>query len=238
MTERYYLQDGSHALIAGSTGAKEEMGGKTSTMNWWVRNSVANGHNDVGVFFDAKGDQEALYRTVDEADGPTTSPVRVSSLKGLAESYRSGNRLFDYDPQIGLGADDADDRLADEHRRVMQFLDELGDEAIVGHDEAHRYAHGRGFDWALNEAGNLDKGSITSLAASQLPWSLSEQQRGNLPVKIWVGPLTSEGERFFNTENMAEAKERIKDSMDSYEWAVTDGGEFQHINPPVPEVYA
>jgi len=83
----YYLTDGAHCLISGATGAGDDYGGKSVLANWWFQQSVERGWHDVGVFFDPKG-----LGYVSRSDDVR----RVRTLKGLAQSYRAGYRLFDY----------------------------------------------------------------------------------------------------------------------------------------------
>lgn len=214
MSDRYYLTDGGHVLISGSTGAKEGYGGKTATANWWFEQSVKKGRHDLGLFINPKGHGHIRG-------------TAVSSLKGLAESYRAGERLFnvttaDPDPYV-------------------QMLTKLPGEKIVVFDEAQQYRDSEALNWVLSQGGNLDSGSITALVLTQRPWNLTEELRANLPVKIWVGPVTPEGRKFFQTEQMVGVGEQIADQMKAYgpyHWAVTDAGELQHVNPPVPAEYA
>lgn len=211
MVDRYYLTDGGHILISGSTGAKAEYGGKTTTSNWWFEQSVQSGWNDFGVFVNPKGHSSIRGNT-------------VSTLKGFAESYRAGNRLFDF------RTDNADG--------VVKMMKQLPGRKIVVFDEAQSYADSDEVGWVLSQGGNLDSGSFTALTVTQRPWNLSEEWRANMPVKVWCGPVTPEGERFFRSESMGPAIEKVKEDMAPYHWAVTDGGEYQHTNAPVPKEYA
>ena len=215
MIDRYYLTDGGHVLISGATGAKEDYGGKTTTANWWFEQSVERGWHDQGVFLNPKKHSNIRGRT-------------VSTLKGLAESYREGYRLFDWQGAVDEESVDA----------IVQFFAELSGETVIVFDEAQSYRDADGLDWVLSQGGNLDSGSFTALVLTQRPWNLSEELRANLPVKIWVGPVTSEGRKFFEVEHMKRVGQQLKDEMEPYHWAVTDGGEYQHVNPPVPGEYA
>lgn len=219
---RYYLTDGSHVFIAGATGSKEGFGGKTSTANWWFEQSVQNGTHHGGLFFNVKGHSRIRG-------------AEVQSLSGLAQSYRSGKRLFNYNPPAEPG-DKAN--LADEWDRVIETLRQLPGEWIVVADEAQDYKDSAYLDWVLSQGGNLDEGAFTALVISQRLWNLPEHMRGNMPVKIWVGPLTSEGEKFFRHEGMKSEIPKIEENTGPYRWNVTDAGEYQHTNPPVPEEYA
>lgn len=59
-----------------------------------------------------------------------------------------------------------------------------------------------------------------------------------MPVKIWFGPLTSEGRKFFQVENVQAAVPEVEAATGPFRWNVTDGSEHQHTNEPVPEEYA
>jgi hypothetical protein len=211
MTERYYLADGGHVLISGSTGARDDYGGKTVTANWWFSQLVERGWRDAGVYINPKGHGNIRGQ-------------RVSTLKGLAESWRSGNRLFNFHGDAPDG--------------VVGTLRNLPGEKVVVFDEAQQYRDSEQLDWVLSQGGNLDSGSIRGLVVTQRPWNLSEELRANMPLKVWVGPVTPEARKFFQVEQMEGEIEKVRDEMEPYHWAVTDAGTFQHVNPPVPEDYA
>jgi len=210
MVSRYYLTDGGHVLIAGSTGAKDEYGGKTTTANWWVDNSVSKGWHTAGVFINPKGHNSIVGQT-------------VSSLSGLAQSWRSGYRQFDV--------------RTDTPGPYIEVFREMGVSCIWAFDEAQMYRDSEQLNWVLSQGGNLDSGSQRALVLTQRPWNLSEELRANLPVKIWVGPVTPEGVTYFENEKMGSEIQKVKQDMKPYHWAVTDAGEYQHVNPPVPESY-
>lgn len=215
----YYLSDGSHVLIAGATGAGSEYGGKSVLSNWWVSNAVESSLADVGVYINPKG--------LGYVRG-----ARVSSLKGMAESYRSGNRLFD----VRMSS-------VEQHERLTRFLRELPGEKIVAHDEAQSYRDSEGLNWLLSQGGNMANsseptGNIRSLVVTQRPWNLSEELRANMPLKVWVGPFGTEARRFFETERMHSAAELTEKATAAYHWTVTDGGDYVSTNAPVPEEYA
>jgi hypothetical protein len=162
---------------------------------------------------------------------------RVRSLKGLAESYRSGYRLFAYHPR---GADD----LEDEHARVIATLRQLPGQKIVAHDEAQSYADEDGsLEWCLSQGGNMSNSAektndIRSLVVTQRPWNLPEILRANMPLKVWVGPFGNEARRFFQGEQMERAGEKVAEKTGPYRWSVTDGGDYVTTHEPVPEEYA
>jgi hypothetical protein len=211
MNDMYYLTDSGHVLVSGSTGARDDYGGKTVLCNWWFSKLVEEGWRDMGVFINPKGHSFVRGRT-------------VSTLKGLAESYRAGNRLFDF------RSDDPDS--------AIQTLRQLPGEKVIVADEAQSYRKSEQLNWVLSQGGNLDSGSIRALVVTQRPWNLSEELRANMPVKIWVGPVTPEGEKFFQVEQMRGEIDEVRANAGAYKWAVTDAGQYQHTNPPVPEAYA
>lgn len=217
--EPYYLLDGTHVLIAGATGSGDEYGGKSVLANWWFDQSVRKGHRELGVYINPK-----RLRFV---RGTT-----VSSLKGMAEAYQSGKRRFD----VRFTGEEA-------HGRLMRMLRRLPGDKIVVHDEAQSYRSAESLDWALSQAGNLahsdePTGDIRSLVVTQRPWNLPEQQRANMPLKIWVGPFGSEAKRFFQSEAMGEAADKVETATGPYRWSVTDGGDYIRTHAPVPAEYA
>lgn len=225
----YYLNDGSHVLISGATGAGSDYGGKSVLANWWFQKSVLNGWHDVGVFFDPKG-----LQYVSRSD----QVRRVRSLQGLAQSYRAGYRLFDYYPR----STEKDD-LEQEHERLIQMLRELPGGKIVVHDEAQSYQDSSGLNWCLSQGGNMSNSSeptddVRSLVVTQRPWNLGEELRANMPLKIWVGPFGNEARRFFQGEQMEAAGKKVAELTAPYHWSVTDGGDYVTTHQPVPEKYA
>jgi len=224
--QTYYLTDGSHVLISGATGAGDDYGGKSVLANWWFQNSVVKGWHDVGLFYNPKG-----LGYVNRKDRVR----RVRSLKGLAESYRDGYRLFDFYPRDG-GSPAS-------HEPVIEFLRNLPGRKIVAHDEAQSYLDSAGLEWCLSQGGNMENSSeptddIRSLVITQRPWNMPEKERANMPLKIWVGPFGNEAEHFFDAERMDRAAKQVKEATGPYHWSVTDGGDYVETNSPVPEEYA
>lgn len=223
--DHYYLSDGAHVLISGATGAGDQYGGKSVLANWWFQESVSKGWHDLGVFFDPKG-----LGFVESDD-----VRRVRTLKGLAESYQAGYRLFDYYPR---GSD-----LEEEHGRLIEMLRQLDGRKILVHDEAQSYGDAGSLKWCLSQGGNMSNsseptGNIRSLTVTQRPWNLSEVLRANMPLKIWVGPFGNEARKFFNSEQMKRAAEKVQANTGQYRWSVTDGGDYVTTHAPVPEEYA
>lgn len=223
MSDRYYLTDGAHALIAGATGAGDQYGGKSVLGNWWFHQSVQRGWHDVGLFYNPKG-----LGYVSDAGA-----TRVRTLEGLATAYRDGTRLFDFYPR----------NVVEDHGRVMETLRHLSGSKIVVHDEAQQYRDSAMLNWCLSQGGNMEQsaestGDIRSLVVTQRPWNLGEELRANLPLKVWVGPFGNEAEHFFDAEKMKGAKQQVRENTGAYRWSVTDAGEYVETNPPVPEEFA
>jgi len=221
MSDRYYLTDGSHVLISGATGAGDEFGGKSVLANWWFTQSVRQGWHDLGLFYNPKGLGYVRGRT-------------VSTLQGLAQSYRAGYRLFDFRPKGDVEAI---------HEDVIETLEHLPGSKIVAHDEAQSYQGSPKLNRALAQLGNMSNAStptddMRSLVVTQRPWNLGENLRANMPLKVWVGPFGNEAEHFFDAERMSAAGEKVRSNTGAYRWSVTDGGEFVETNPPVSEDYA
>jgi len=235
-----YLTDGSHVLIAGATGSGEQYGGKSVLANWWYNQSVRQGHHDLGVYFDPKG----LSFVRKRADATVSCIKGKGNEKGIADYLKDDveqhgrnyvdNRVIQYVPDYNS--------IEHEHERLTAFLRQLTGGKIVVHDEAHEYADSLG--WYLSQAGNLDNSesettdSIRSLAVTQRAWNLPDSHRANLPLKIWVGPMGSEGRRFFQSEQMKRAGELVQEHTGQYRWSVTDAGDYVETNGPVPEKYA
>lgn len=148
----------------------------------------------------------------------------------MAGEYRNGARLIDY--RLPWGDE------AEQHVQLVELLRRLPSEKIMVNDEAPAYRDADRLAWLLAQAEYLDEGSIRSLVLTQRPWSLPEELRANMLVKIWVGPLTSQSRNFFQIENMQAAVPMVDEATGPYRLNVTDGGEYQHTNPPVPAEYA
>lgn len=222
----YYLTDGGHVLISGATGSRPDYGGKTVIMSWWVQHLVAAGEVEAGVMVNPKG-----HGWLGKGPGPET--VTVSTISELGEAWDRGARCFDFRLDRS--------RAEDHHAELVAILLKLPGKKVIGHDEAHNYAGGKSFEDCLAEYGNLDQGSMKSLVVTQRPWNLGEDHLGNLPVKIWVGPITGEGRRFFKSWEMAHVMDQLDDHPDAgrpYWWIVTDASELQEVNPPVAAEFA
>lgn len=217
----YYLNNSAHMVVTGATGAGDGFGGKTVLANWLVEQSYTNGLVDMAVFVNPKG-----HRFV--------RGTEVRSLRDLVETYRSGDRLFNYVPKTDTAA---------EHEQLIRTLRKVPGEKIVAHDEAHEVSESKMLDWAFRQGGNVGTGSrfktgdIRSIAVTQHPWDLPESVAQNAPLLVWVGPKTPQTKRFFDSMQMGSAYEEIPDAP-PYHWSVVDGGEYVETNAAVPEEYA
>ena len=216
------LTDGAHVLVTGATGAGDNYGGKSVLANWWVEQSVRTGWHDMGLFYNPKGLGYVRGRT-------------VRSLNELADAYAAGVRLFDFRPESTYGEE--------EHTPVVEMLRRLPGKKIVAHDECQAYLKSEGLAWAHAQGGNMSNSEdptddIRSLFVTQRAWNAPEKLRANCPLKVWVGPATSEAERFFSSEQMKAAWREAKEAAGPYKWTVTNAGEYVDTFPPVPEEYA
>jgi len=57
-------------------------------------------------------------------------------------------------------------------------------------------------------------------------------------MKVWVGPMGNEARKFFKSEQMKRAAEKVEQHTGQYRWSVTDGGDYVTTHDPVPEEYA
>lgn len=210
-----YFTDRTHILISGPTGSGDKWGGKSATANWWIDQLVPN-HYDYGLFFDpSRGGASTQGRTI------------RNSLKTMATYMRKGENQFHIAPRW-------EDRDA-AHEGLMAFIEEhLDGSVVMAHDEAYAY-DGR-LEWATATAGN--EVPAKSLVVTQRAWSVNENIRSNCPVKVWVGPMTDEGERFFQTAGKAWVADEVRERhTEPYMWSVVDGEDIDTYNP-VPKKYA
>ncbi len=217
----YYLNDNTHMLITGATGAGDNFGGKTVTANWLCERSHSQNMVDMAVFFNPKGHSFVRGTT-------------VRTLADLVETYRSGDRLFNYIPKTDTSA---------EHSQLIRTLRKVPGEKLVIHDEAHEVADSKMLDWCFRQGGNVGRdryetGNIRSIAVTQHPWDLPESVSQNCPLMVWVGPTTPQTKRYFSTMQMPGAYEEIPGDSEPYCWSVIDAGEYIETNAPVPEEYA
>lgn len=207
----YYLADGGHVLISGATGSRKDYGGKTVLANWWASNLVAKGHRDVSVFINPKG--HGFVRG-----------NRVRSQSGLQQSLNAGTSQINY--------------TKPHPNAVVAELAKRNANAVVVFDEAWEYDGSWGLNQTVRKLGNIDGGGIRGLVVSQRPWDLTDAVLNSTPLIVWVGPLTNEGQRYFETMNMSQEAAKINGKMEPYQWAVFDGGELQEVNDPVPASFA
>lgn len=208
MSENYYLTSGGHVLISGATGAGDRYGGKSSTANYWVDNLISKGWTDVAV-------------VIDPGNGPYDYQ-EYQTLRGMAQAYQSGARRFTWPRESGV-------------TELVRFVDALPGSACIVFDEAWMYPDAEGMVDCIRNLGNQDD-PVRGIVVSQRAWDLPDAIRNSCPLKVWVGPMTSEGSQYFKASGM----KHIPESVDPqpYQWVVTDGGELVSVNAPVPEEYA
>lgn len=210
------LTSRAHALVLGVTGTGERWGGKSVLCNWWLTQAVERGWYDVGIYFNPKGDN---------LRGAT-----VSTMQGLAQSYRSGKRLFDFRPRSLTGER--------EHAELMEFCRSLPGSKMVVHDEASDYAEdGGSLHWAVKRGGN--EANLKSVVVSQSPTDLPTGVRKQTTTTVWVGPITADYKHYFSQLGQSEAYEYVREHVGPHEWVVIDAGgsELTHM-APVPAEYA
>lgn len=208
MSDRYYLTSGGHILISGPTGAGERYGGKSTTADWWQDNLLGNGWVDMSVSIDPGG---AGY-----------TGMVVNTLEELAEAFKTGTRQFVWPHAERVDA-------------LVETVDRLPGTATIVFDEAWMYPESEGMENCIRNLGNQDE-PVTGLVVSQRAWDLPDSIRNSCPLKVWVGPMTNEGEKYFKTSGMGHVPDEV--DPDPYQWVVTDGGELIDVNEPVPESYA
>lgn len=219
------LADATHVLIAGVTGAGDGFGGKTSTAAWWLDHAVP-GHFRYGVAFSPKGHRFDFATTV-------TSPLEA------AEAIGDGARVLEWTID---GSPMDVDNLEDAHAQAMSFASGLEGDVLAVHDDAVRYSGADSLEWCTALAGNPAPGDdrIKSLVVTQDAWDLPRRGvRSNLPVFVWVGPLSDEGEKFLKQSGKGKAAEVVrKRHTVPYRWSIIDGDGRVDTFDPVPEQYA
>lgn len=208
MSDRYYLTSGGHVLISGATGAGDRYGGKSSTAHWWIENLISNGWIDSAF-------------VVDPGNGPYQYQ-EYQTLRGMAQAYQSGARRFSWPRESGI-------------TDLVTFVDELPGSACIVFDEAWMYSDAEGMIDTIRNLGNQED-PVRGIVVSQRAWDLPDSIRNSCPLKVWVGPITSEGEQYFKTNGMGHIADDC--DPDPYHWIVTDGGELVDRNPPVPGEFA
>ena len=208
MSDRYYLTSGGHVLISGATGAGDRYGGKSSTAHWWIENLISNGWIDSAF-------------VVDPGNGPYQYQ-EYQTLRGMAQAYQSGARRFSWPRESGV-------------TDLVTFVDELPGSACIVFDEAWMYSDAEGMIDTIRNLGNQED-PVRGIVVSQRAWDLPDSIRNSCPLKVWVGPITSEGEQYFKTNGMGHIADDC--DPDPFYWIVTDGGELVDRNPPVPGEFA
>lgn len=216
--------DGSHVLISGVTGSGDEYGGKSSVAAWWLDTAVPV-HFDFGIAFSPKGSRFA---------GPT-----VTNAREAADAIGSGSRIVEWSVS---GSPTNFDALGDAHAEAMSFASGLAGDVLAVHDDAITYAGADSLKWCCALAGNPsgDGNRIKSIVVSQDPWDLPRKAvRSNLPVLIWVGPVTDEIDKFFRQSGKGPAVDVVRERHDRpFMWSVVDGAGTVSTFNPVPDRYA
>ena len=208
MSDHYYLTSGGHVLISGATGAGERYGGKSATAHWWVDNLIDNGWIDTAVI-------------VDPGNGPYRYQ-EYQTLRGMAQAYQSGARRFSWPRESGI-------------TELVRFVDALEEPSCIVFDEAWMYGDAEGLNDCIRNLGNQDN-PVRGIVVSQRAFDLPQAVRNSCPLKCWVGPITTEGEKYLQSSGMKHIASDV--DLDPYHWLVTDGGELVSVNAPVPEEYA
>lgn len=208
MSDPYYLTSGGHVLMSGATGAGARYGGKSSTANYWISNLIEKGWVDTAF-------------VVDPGSGPY-SFNEYQTLRGMAQAYQSGVRRFSWPRDDGV-------------TELVEFADALPGSSAIVFDEAWMYSDSAGMENTIRNLGNQDE-PVRGIVVSQRAWDLPDSIRNSCPLKVWCGPITSEGQKYFDGTGMGHITDSVE--VDPYHWVVTDGGELVSLNKPVPEEYA
>ena len=218
-----YFTDNGHIFIAGITGSKTDMGGKTSLANWWL-DTWGRSHADLRVFFNAKG----------------TSGVRgtkVHSVSDLADAYAAGERHFNYIPP--------DEDWASHHQDLKEFTAALPTEIskVYAHDETPDYGGEGSLEWFVKIGGQddgLHAANVKNLVLAQDPVDVPKAVRKQTDTYAWVGPTTDDYIDFFRKIRMSNHHEWIQQNHEPYQWSILQGPRSadRTTYEPVPEVYA
>jgi hypothetical protein len=223
---RTVIERGPHVFVAGVTGfgmGLLDTGGKTSTANWWFSELVDNGWRDYGIYFNPSGDKP---------DGPRiAADATVNTVQELGEALAGGASKVEFVPQSTDGAA--------EHANlagfVRKFHSRTGLSSVVVHDEARFYAGTDSMRWFAARGSDVD---CRSLVLSQHPWDIPESIVTNLHVFVWVGPVSDQAKRWFQSVKDEEQYQHAKSNEAAYHWSIFLGGEYLATMKPVPEKYA
>ncbi|MWG34165.1 hypothetical protein [Halomarina oriensis] len=210
--------DRTHVFISGITGSASDMGGKTSTANWWL--CEPGKAFDLRVFFNAKGSSAVRGE-------------RVSTVQDLAQKMREGVRHFDFVPATA-------DWEA-HHDRLAQFVAELprSMSKLVVHDEAPEL--GDSLLRFVRIYGQEDGVNCKSLVIAQSPTDIKEKSViKQCPAKLWVGPTSEDYRHWFRANGMSNHYETIAEARAPYHLFLMEGTRDEDLTlyAPVPEAYA
>jgi len=223
MSRPKFFRDNGHVFIAGITGSRDDMGGKTALANWWLCEPLAD--RDLRIFYNAKG-------------SPCVRGDRVHSVKELAKRMADGVRHFDFVPRT--------EDWAAPHQRLRQFVSELPTEMskAVVHDETPEYEGETGsLAWFVKVAGQskgVHAANCKSLVLAQDPTDTAQSTRKQTPTHVWVGPTSTDYRQYFASKSFSNHFDAIIGEQDPYEWTVMMGprDDDRERYTPVAEEYA
>lgn len=217
-----FFTDNGHVFIAGITGSRDDMGGKTALANWWLCEPL--GGRDLRIFYNAKGSTNVRGE-------------RVYSVDELAERMADGVRHFDFVPPT--------EDWGTPHQRLREFIAELPTDMAkaVVHDETPEYSGEGSLAWFVKVAGQGDgvhAANCKSLLLAQDPVDTAPSTRKQTPTHVWVGPTSTDYESYFASKSFSNHFDAIIGEQEPYEWTVMQGprDEDRRRYPPVPEEYA
>lgn len=224
MTRPDFFTDNGHLFIAGITGSKTDMGGKTALANWWLCEPGST--RDLRIFYNAKGSTCVRGET-------------VHSVEEMANRMADGVRHFDFVPPT--------QDWETPHERLRHFVAELPTEMskMVVHDETPEYEQGGdgSLGWFVKVAGQEDglhAANCKSLVLAQDPVDTGKSTRKQTDTHVWVGPTSSDYRQYFANQGYSNHYQHIVDEHDPYEWTVMQGPRDgdRTTYEPVPEEYA
>lgn len=217
-----FFHDNGHVLIAGITGSRADMGGKTALANWWL--SKWGAERDLRVFYNAKG-------------SPSVRGETVHSVDELAARMADGVEHFNFIPRT--------EDWATPHERLREFIAALPTEMskMVVHDETPDYAGEGSLAWFLKVGGQAEgtfAANCKSLVLAQNPIDVSKTERTQTPTHVWVGPTSSDYIDYFRKKGFKSHYDHIMAEHEPYDWTVMQGPREQDRTTydPVPEEYA
>lgn len=207
MTVPSFFTDNGHVFVAGITGSRDEMGGKTALSNWWMQ--THGSARDLRIFYNAKG-------------STCVRGTRVHSVMELAKKMNAGERTFDFVPPT--------QDWATPHARLSSFVAELPTSMskMVVHDETPEYEDGGegSLGWFVKVAGQDDgmhAANCKSLVLAQDPIDAGKSIRKQTDTHVWVGPTSGDYEPYFRTAGFTNHFEHIQREQAPYQWTVMQG---------------